>query len=74
MIDDPPVQTADILVKSGLSLAYRLGDDLDRLDPFQNIGPRLLGTYKLSAGATDFGDESLISAIRNDSVHAALRI
>jgi hypothetical protein len=74
IIDNPPVQTADILVKSGLNIAYGLGDDLRRLNTSQNIGPRRLVISGPSAGATDFGDEALISAIGNDCVDAVLRI
>jgi hypothetical protein len=66
MIDDAPVQTADILVKSSSSIAYCLGYHLDRLDTSQNIGPGRLAIYELSAGATDFGDHAPISAIGND--------
>jgi hypothetical protein len=56
MIDDHPVQTADILLKSTLRLAYRLRDDLDRVDTYQNMGLAV-------SDSTSYQPELLISVM-----------
>jgi hypothetical protein len=56
MIDEHLVQTADMLLKSTLRLAYRLRDDLDRVDTYQNVGLAV-------SDSTSYQPELLISVM-----------